>query len=573
MIRLIKYLKTCKKELFFSSFFVLLEALSEILIPIFMGLLIDKGIKEGNNEIIIKNGIIMVILAIFALTFGITASKFSAIVSNQMGKNIREAQYKKIQEYSFENLDKFSTSSLITRLTMDVSMIQNAIQMNIRIAFRAPALILFSLISTFIIAGKLGLVFVVVIPLLALGIYIIMRKAHKYFVQMFKKVDNLNLTVQENLIGIRTVKSYVREEYEINKFSEITDDLSDNARKAEKIVIFNNPLLQFSIGICFMLIAWFGSKMIVYEGLTEGQFSNIITYVTQVLMSLMMISNVLLMIVISKASVVRINEVLDEESNLKEINNPIKEITNYNIKLNNVNFKYDIKNEKNILSNINLEIKEGMYVGIFGGTGTGKTTLIQLISRLYDVSSGEILIGNHNIKDYSLNTIRENIITVLQKNVLFSGTIRENIKWGKKDASDDEIIDALKKAEAYDFVFSFSNNLDYVLDQGGVNLSGGQRQRLCIARALIGNPKILILDDSTSAVDTKTELSIRKSLANLTDMTKIVISQRLSSIKDCDLIIILDNNGINEIGNHYTLYGKNDIYTTVFDKQQKGSEE
>lgn len=566
MTKLLKYLNTCKIKAILTPIFVLLEVLMEIFIPICMGKLIDDGIKKGNNtEVIIKYGVYMIILAIFALIFGVIATRLAAIVSNELGRNIRNAEYKKIQTYSFENIDKFQTSSLITRMTMDVQMIQQAFQMNIRISFRAPAMLLFSIISAAVIGGKMALIFVTIIPILGFGLYFIMSHAHKYFMQMFKKVDKLNLTVQEDLSGIRTIKSYVREDYEVNRFKEASDDIKDNSIKAEKWITFNNPLMQLSICLCFILISWFGSKNMVYHGFTEGQFTNIITYVMQVLMSLMMLSQVFLMLVISKASVNRISEVLNEQTTLEDPVNPLTEVKDSSFEFKNVSFKYT---DKDILKNFNLKIPQGSFVGIFGATGTGKSTLVQLLPRLYDVTEGEVLVGGENVKNYSLNTLRKEVIMALQKNVLFSGTIRDNIKWGKEDATDEEIIEALKKSQSYEFVSKMPEFLDTWIEQGGVNVSGGQRQRLSIARSIIGSPKILILDDSTSAVDTKTESLIKESLQSLPNMTKIIISQRLTSIKEADYIIILDNNGINGIGTHEELYSNNKIYKEVFDMQQ-----
>lgn len=571
MIRLLKYLYTCKKEAILTPVFVLLEVVGEILIPIFMGKLIDEGIKGENSDLVWQYSIVMVALAIFSLICGILASRNAAIVSNQLGRNLRAAQYRKIQSYAFENIDHYSTSSLITRMTLDVSTIQNAVQMNIRIAFRAPVMILFSIVTSALIGGSMALIFVGVTPIIGFGIWIVMRGAHPYFVKMFKKVDKLNLKVQESLIGIRTVKSYVREDYEVSDFDKVTQEVAENSKKAEKWIVFNNPILQFSIGICFVLIGWFGSQRMVAGNFTEGQFANIVTYVMQVLMSLMMLSQVFLMIVISKTSAQRINEVLNEVPVLKEIENPVTEIKDGSFEFRNVKFEY--KPLKPILKDISFKAESGTFVGIFGATGTGKTTMIQLLSRLYDVNRGAVLVGGVDTKYYSLNTLRAGVITVLQKNVLFSGTIRDNMKWGNPDATDDEIMRALKKAQAYEFVSKMPKGLDAWIEQGGVNVSGGQRQRLCIARALIANPKILIMDDSTSAVDTKTDALIKEALSKENkDMTRVVVAQRLSSIEKADQIIILDNEGIAAIGNHETLYNQNEMYRSVYDAQQQGKE-
>ena len=579
MRKLFKYFNTVKKELIIIPFLILLEAGFEILVPVFMSKLIDKGIGPkdllGNysnfdKEVVIYYGILMVVFALIALVIGIIVTKLAAKISTEFGHNLRQAQFEKIQEYSFDNIDKFKTSSLITRMTMDVNMIQQSANMIIRIAFRSPALMIFSIVSIALFAGKLALTFVITIPILIVGFYIIMKKAHKHFVKMFERMDNLNLTIQEDLIGIRTVKSYVREDYETKRFTKATLDVRDVAIRAEKIIIFNSPLMQFAIGLSFVLIGWFGSKMFVAGNLTEGQFANTITYINQVLFSLMMISQVFLMIVISRASVDRINQVLEERPYLIESDNPVHEVKDSSFNFKNVGFKYGDLTDNYVLENINLDVPAGSFVGVFGSTGTGKSTLVQLLSRLYDVTNGEILVGGVNINEYSLEALRKEVILVLQNNVLFSGTIRENIQWGKKDATDEEIISALKKSQAYEFVSKMENGLDTWIEQGGVNVSGGQRQRLTIARALIAEPKILILDDSTSAVDTKTDAKIREALANeKRQMTKVVISQRLSSIESADIIVIMDNKGIQATGTHKELYKNNKMYKEIYDTQQE----
>lgn len=571
MKKLAKYLLKTKKEIILTPLFVIIEVVMEILIPVFMSKLIDDGIKTGNQGLVLQNGAIMVVLAIFALISGLLATKFASIAANRFGETLRLEQYKKIQDYSFENIDKFQTSSLVTRMTMDVSMIQQAFQMNIRIAFRAPAMLLFSIISAFIIGGSLALVFVVVVPLLAFGLGLIMTRAHRHFKKMFTKLDRLNLVVQEDLSGIRTIKSFVREDYENQRFKDTNEDLANNSKKAEKWIIFNNPLMQLAIGICFVLISWFGARRMVLDNFTEGQFTNIVTYIMQVLMSLMMLSQVFLFLVISKASVERVNEVLDEEPAIKEIDDPVTSVKDGSFVFQDVSFKYAHSNQKAILNHINLTIPSGSFVGLFGATGTGKSTFVSLLSRLYDATDGNVLVGGINVKSYALDVLRQEVMTVLQKNVLFSGTIRENMQWGLKDATEDQIIEALKKAQAYEFVSKMEKGIDAWVEQGGVNFSGGQRQRLCIARALILKPKILIMDDSTSAVDTKTDLLIRQALKEeAPDMTKIVVSQRLSSIEEADYIVILDNNGINAIGNHLELYSNHPMYQEVYDAQMQG---
>jgi len=575
MRKLFKYFGNVKKEMILVPILVVIEVIFEILIPVFMSRLIDDGIKATagpNKELIFLYGGLMVVSAIIALIFGVMVTRVTAKVSTEFGHNLRQAQFEKIQEYSFENIDNFKTSSLITRMTMDVNMIQQATNMILRVALRSPSLIIFSIISIMLFAPRLSLAFVVSAPILIIGFIVIMRIAYKHFMRMFKRLDNLNLTIQEDLIAIRTVKSFTREGYEVKRFNNATHSLRDVAIRAERVTIFNQPLMQVAIGLTFVLIGWFGSKLFVAGGLTEGQFANTITYVNQVLFSLMMISQVFLMIVMSRASVDRINEVLEERPYLTEVSKPDSEIIDGSFKFENVYYRY-ANSSKYVLEDVNLDVPSGSFVGVFGSTGTGKSTLVQLLSRLYDTTKGTIYVGGKDIKNYSLEALREEVILVLQNNVLFSGTIRENIQWGKKDATDEEIIAALKKSQAYDFVMKMEKGIDTWIEQGGVNVSGGQRQRLTIARALIANPKILILDDSTSAVDTKTDAKIRHSLSTETpDMTKVVISQRLSSIEDADIIVIMDDKGINAIGKHDELYKNNKMYQEIYDAQNKSKE-
>lgn len=579
MLKLLKYLKSSKKEAFWVSILIVLEVICEVMIPFYMGKLIDDGIGNGVDVVFDTNKIfmyagIMIAFAIVALIFGLISSRLSATISSRFAKEIRDAEFAKIQTYAFENIDNYSTSSLITRMTMDVDMVRMAVQMNIRIVFRAPTMIIFSMIMAFIVGGNLGFIFVAVTPILGFGIFAVMKNAHKYFSLMFKKIDKMNLVVQENLSGIRTVKSYVREDYANNAFKEATRDVSGTAKKAEKIAILNNPIMQFCIGLSFVLIAWFGSNRIIMGTLNKGEFANIITYVMQVLMSLMMLSQVFMMLVMSRASAARINEVLEEVPTLTNPENPLMEVKDGSFVYKDVTFVYRKGEGKKVLNKINLDVKSGDFVGIFGGTGTGKTTLVNLLSRLYDATEGQVLVGGIDVREYDIDVLRSEVITVLQKNVLFSGTVRSNILWGKPDATDEEIIAALKKAQAWDFVSNMDGVLDAVIEQGGVNVSGGQRQRLSIARALIASPKILILDDSTSAVDTKTDALIREALKKETpEMTKVVISQRLSSIESANLIILLNDQGIDQIGNHNDLYKTNKIYKEVYDAQSKGKEE
>lgn len=582
MKKLFKYFNTAKKELIILPIFIIIEVLFEILIPVFMSKLLDLGVEpvdaagnilDPNRDQIMLWGGLMIVSAIIALIFGVIVTRLAARISTEFGHNLRQAQFEKIQEYSFENIDKFKTSSLVTRMSLDVSNIQQSLNMILRVALRSPALLIFSIIAIATFAGNLALLFLIVFPILIIGFYFVITRAHKYFIKMFSRLDNLNLTIQEDLIGVRTVKSFVREDYEIERFEKATTDVRDVAIKAEKIIIFNRPLMQFAIGLSFLLIGWFGAKMIVVGDLTKGQFANTITYINQVLFSLLMISQVFLMFAMSKSSINRISEVLDEVPYLKEKNNPEKVVIDGSFKFDNVGFRYGSLGGKYVLDNINLNVSSGSVVGIFGSTGTGKSTLVQLLARLYDVDKGTIYVGGKDVRDYSFEALRKEVILVLQKNVLFSGTVRENIQWGKNDATDEEIIAVLKKAQAYDFVMAMEKGLDTWIEQGGVNVSGGQRQRLTIARALIANPKILILDDSTSAVDTKTDARIREALKNDSpEMTKVIISQRLSSLENSDLIIIMDENGINATGVHKDLYKNNEMYKTIYDAQSQAKE-
>lgn len=576
MKHLFKYFNTVKKELFFVPILILIEAFFEILIPNYVRKLIDEGLDAPtgyNPALVYKYGLMMIIFAVLALITGVIMTRLAAKVSSQFAKNLREAQFKKIQEYSFENIDNFKTSSLITRITMDVNMVQMAVNMILRVSFRAPSLFLFSIISISLFAPTLVTVFAAVVPILLFGFFIILKNAYQHFVKMFHKIDTLNLTIQEDLIGIRAVKSFVREDHEVERFTQATMDVRQNAVRAEKWVIFNDPLMQFSIGISFVFVGILGSSLMSVNGLTKGEFTNVITYINQILFSLMMISQIFLWFVMSRASVKRINEVLDEKPLITEIANPVTTIKDAKIKFNHVSFKYNPENEKAILKDIDLEIPSGYVVGIFGATGSGKSTLVQLLARLYDVTSGSITIGGVDVRNYHLETLRQEVILVLQKNVLFSGTVLDNLRWGKKDATEEEAVAVLKKAQAYDFVSKMKNGLSSWIEQGGVNVSGGQRQRLTIARALIAQPKILILDDSTSAVDTKTDAKIRQVLAKENpEMTKIIISQRLSSLQDANLILIMGEEGIVAKGNHETLYRENKMYQTIYNTQQNEKE-
>lgn len=551
------------------------EVLLEVLIPLIMARIIDVGISNHDVNYVVKYGLIMILAALASLGFGVFAGKYAAVASVGFARNIRRRLFNKIQDFSFGNVDKFSTSSLITRLTTDVTNTQNTFQMIIRMCIRSPFMFVSAIIMSFYINSKMALIFLAAIPLIAIPAAIIMKKAFPRFQEMMKNYDLLNGTVQENLIGIRAVKAFVREKDEIERFKIAANAVRTTQVKAEKLVILNMPIMQLVMYLSIIAILWFGGNFIIAGSMQVGELISFITYLTQILMSLMMISMIFVMLVISKASMNRIVEVLDEEVDIKsaEKSKAVSSVKDGSIKFENVSFSYDKQESTAVLRNINVDIKSGMTVGIVGGTGSSKTTFVQLIPRLYDVLSGKVEVGGVNVKDYELETLRNSVAMVLQKNVLFSGTIKENLKWGNENATDEEIIAACKAASAHDFVSSFPNGYETELGQGGVNLSGGQKQRLCIARALLKQPKILILDDSTSAVDTATDAAIRKNLAStLNNTTKIIIAQRISSIQDADVIYVLDEGEIVDFGNHEKLLETCEIYKEVYESQLKGND-
>ncbi len=569
--KLAKQIKEYKRDAILSPIFVALESIMEVIIPFLMAYLIDDGINKGNVNEIYKIGALLVISALASLVFGILSGKFSARASSGFAKNLRKNMYYNVQDFSFSNIDKFSTASIITRHTTDVTNVQMAFQMLIRIAVKSPLLLVFSLIMVLTINAKLALIFLVMVPFLGIGLYLIATKAHPIFEETFRTYDELNNAVQENVRGIRVVKSYVTEKKEINKFNSISQKIFNNFSKAEKIVALNSPLMQFTVDVVIILISLIGGMLIINQNLTTGELTSLISYAMQILMSLMMLSMVLVMIMISRASAERIVELLDEESNLKNKENPIEEVKNGDISFKNVSFSYVGDKDRTCLKDINIEIKSGETVGIIGGTGSSKTTLVQLIPRLYDVTEESIEVGGIDVRDYDLRALRNQVAMVLQKNVLFSGTIKENLRWGKENATDEEMIKACKQAQADEFINSFPDGYDTYIEQGGTNVSGGQKQRLCIARALLKKPKILILDDSTSAVDTKTDSLIRKAFKEeIPNTTKIIIAQRISSVEDADKIIVLDNGMINGIGTHEELMNTNEIYKDVYTSQMKG---
>lgn len=572
--KLASQVKEYKKNSILAPIFVTFEVLMDVLIPMAMAAIIDNGLNKNDVNYVIRVGIMMIVMALLSLFFGMMAGRHAAIASAGLSKNLRKSMYYNIQNFSFANIDKFSTSSLVTRLTTDVTNVQMAYMQIIRTLVRAPIMLIFALFMVFSISPQLTLIFAVVIPFLGVSLYIIMTKAHPNFMKMFKKYDLVNQVVQENLTAIRTVKSFVREDYETQKFTGATQELYNYSINAEKILAFNNPIMQFSIYTSILLISWFGAHLVVSNTMSTGQLMSLFTYVMQILNSLMMISMAFVMIVMSKASAERIIEVLDEKSTLANNDHPLYEVNDGSIVFNHVDFNYNNDVSNLNLKDINLNIKSGSSIGIIGGTGSAKTTLVQLIPRLYDTTRGEILVGGHNVKEYDIETLRNSVAMVLQKNVLFSGTIKENLKWGNDHATDEEIIKASKLAQADEFVQTFKDKYETVLDQGGTNVSGGQKQRLCIARALLKKPKILILDDSTSAVDTKTDSLIRQAFKDeIPDTTKIIIAQRISSIEDSDMIIVLDDGQINGVGTHEELLKSNLIYQEVYYSQQKGGQD
>lgn len=575
--KLAKSIREYKKESILTPIFVSLEVVMEVIIPLLMANLIDKGMYDGNMNEVLKIGLELVGAAMLSLIFGVLSGSVAAKASAGFAKNLRKDLYYKVQDFSFSNIDKFSTASIITRLTTDVTYVQMAFQMIIRIAVRTPLMLVFSLIMAFGINKELSLIFLILIPIVGVVLGLISTKVYPIFDRVFKKYDNLNEIVEENVSSIRVVKSYVLEEKEKEKFEKTSNEIYKDFTKAEKIMALNSPVMQFAIYSALILISWFGAKIIVNShmtALTTGELTSLLTYSIQILSSLMMLTMILVMCTMSKASAQRIVEILDEKPDLKNKKNPIEEVKNGDIEFKNVGFSYVGKKNKEVLKNINLKIKSGETVGIIGGTGDGKSSLINLIPRLYDVSEGKVLVGGVNVKDYDLKVLRDQVANVLQKNVLFSGTIKENIRWGDENASDEEVERVCKLAQADEFIQGFDKKYDTYIEQGGTNVSGGQKQRLCIARALLKKPKILILDDSTSAVDTKTDSLIRKAFREeIPNTTKIIIAQRISSVQDADKIVVMDNGKIDAIGTHEELLKSNKIYREVYESQTKMTEE
>ena len=574
--KLASYIKDYKKETILTPIFVIFEVVMEIVIPYLMAKIIDVGIQNSDVKYILEIGIFLIVSAILSLIFGMLSGRFAAKASAGYAKNLRKAMFDKIQTYAFENIDKFSTSSLITRLTTDVTNVQNAYQMIIRILARGPIMMIFALIMCFTISPKLACIFLVAIPFLGFLLIFIAKKAHPNFETVFKKYDSLNRVVQEDLNGIRVVKAYAKEDLEKQKFKKVNDEVFYFFKKAEKIVAFNSPIMQFTIYTCILLISWFGSQLIVGGQMQTGELSSIITYAWQILTSLMMLSMVFVMIIISESSAERIIEVLEEEPAIKNKSRRLKTVKDGSIVFDNVSFCYSDEKDRDkfALRDINLDIKAGETVGIIGGTGSSKSTLVQLIPRLYEVTKGRVLVGGVDVRDYDIESLRDSVSMVLQKNVLFSGTISENLRWGNKEATDEELERVCKLAQADEFIQQFPAKYETVLDQGGTNVSGGQKQRICIARALLKKPKILILDDSTSAVDTKTDALIRKAFREeIPNTTKIIIAQRITSIEGADKIIVLNNGKIDGVGTSEELLKTNQIYREVYESQMKGDED
>lgn len=569
--QLAAHIKDYKTASIKTGIYVSFEVLMEVAIPFLMAYLIDYGIEAGNMNLIIGLGLGMLLAAGLSLFFGLLSAHYAAKASAGYAKNLRQAIFYKVQEFSFTNIDKFSTASLITRQTTDITNIQNAYQMIIRVAVRAPIMLIFSLVMAFSINPELSLIFLAVIPLLGVGLYVIVVKAHPIFEKVFRTYDHLNNVVQENLRGIRVVKSFVREEHEEKKFEEVSERIYQQFSKAEKILAFNAPLMQFAIYTSILLISWFGAQMIVSGYMTTGQLASLITYATSILMSLMMLSFVFVMITISRASAERVVEVLNETVDLENPNSPVTTVKNGNVTFTNVGFSYSNSFDKLCLQDVNLKIASGQTIGIIGGTGSSKSSLVQLIPRLYDVTTGIVEVGDVDVRKYDLQTLRDAVSVVLQKNILFSGTIKENLRWGNKEATDEQMIHACKLAQADEFISAFPDGYDTYIEQGGGNVSGGQKQRLCIARALLKNPKILILDDSTSAVDTRTDALIREAfLKEIPHITKFIIAQRIASVMDADAIIVMEEGRIDAMGSHEELLASNEIYQEVYHSQLKG---
>lgn len=569
--RLLKSVREFKKDALLTPFFVVLEVVMEVIIPLVMALLIDKGIDGQDMAAIWKYGIILVLCAMLALMFGAAAGTFAARASTGFARNLRHDMYYNVQNFSFSNIDKFSTGSIVTRLTTDVTNVQNAFQMCTRIAVRCPVMLVFALFMAMRINSRMALVFLAVLPILAIGMGILMKVVGPVFERAFKIYDRMNTVVQENVRGIRVVKTYVREDHETEKFEGVSGMLYRTFSKAQKTMAGVMPLMQFCMYACMLLISWFGARLIVGGSMTTGELTSMFSYAMQILMSLMMVAMVFVMITMAKASAERVAEILDEQSDLHNPANPIHEVKDGAIEFDDVSFSYKGDERKLALKNVNLHIKAGQTVGILGGTGSAKSTLVQLIPRLYDTTHGTVKVGGVDVRDYDIEALRDQVAMVLQKNVLFSGTIKENLRWGDENASDEELERVCRLAQADEFIQQMPDKYDTHIEQGGSNVSGGQKQRLCIARALLKKPKILILDDSTSAVDTRTDALIRGAFAKeIPNTTKIIIAQRIASVQGADMILVLDDGKIVSCGTHDELMQTSPIYREVYESQTKG---
>ena len=572
--RILQEVKEYRKASFLAPIFMVGEVVLEISLPFLMSFIIDKGVSQGDMTEVTKYGLIMIVAAFGSLFCGAMSGKYAAYASAGFAKNLRRAMFYNIQDFSFHNIDKFSTAGLVTRLMTDVTNIQNAYQMVLRMCVRAPLTLVCAMAMTFVINAELSMVFLYAIAFLGIVLIFIMKFAHPIFLQVFNRYDDLNASVQENITNMRVVKAYVKEDYEISKFNKASYNIYRMFKKAENILIFNSPAMQLSMYACILAISWLGARMIVGGSMTTGELMSMMTYTTNILMSLMMLSMIFVMLSMSFASVQRIDEVLDEKSDIVSPEKAVTEVKDGSIDFHHVSFAYSADQEADSLEDIALHIRSGETIGILGGTGSGKSSLVQLIPRLYDVTKGSLYVGGVDVKEYDLDVLRYQVSMVLQNNVLFGGTIKDNLRWGNPNASDEEMLQACRLAQADEFIQRFPDGYDTHIEQGRSNVSGGQKQRLCIARALLKNPKILILDDSTSAVDTRTDYLIRKAFReDIPDITKLIISQRISSIEDADRIVVLDDGKINGIGTHAELLKTNEIYQEVYRTQVKGGDE
>lgn len=572
--RILQEVKEYRKASFLAPIFMVGEVVLEISLPFLMSFIIDKGVSQGDMTEVTKYGLIMIVAAFGSLFCGAMSGKYAAYASAGFAKNLRRAMFYNIQDFSFHNIDKFSTAGLVTRLMTDVTNIQNAYQMVLRMCVRAPLTLVCAMAMTFVINAELSMVFLYAIAFLGIVLIFIMKFAHPIFLQVFNRYDDLNASVQENITNMRVVKAYVKEDYEISKFNKASYNIYRMFKKAENILIFNSPAMQLSMYACILAISWLGARMIVGGSMTTGELMSMMTYTTNILMSLMMLSMIFVMLSMSFASVQRIDEVLDEKSDIVSPEKAVTEVKDGSIDFHHVSFAYSADQEADSLEDIALHIRSGETIGILGGTGSGKSSLVQLIPRLYDVTKGSLNVGGVDVKEFDLDVLRNQVSMVLQNNVLFGGTIKDNLRWGNPNASDEEMLQACRLAQADEFIQRFPDGYDTHIEQGGSNVSGGQKQRLCIARALLKNPKILILDDSTSAVDTRTDYLIRKAFReDIPDITKLIISQRISSIEDADRIVVLDDGKINGIGTHAELLKTNEIYQEVYRTQVKGGDE